>query len=95
MAAVQYSTAAYDDRRSFAICSDSGYTVGILEGTSSPKSNTILVKHLLATIQDSHHNFTYLHCPSHCGIFGNEVADIAANIGTAKSKEGARARRCE
>ena len=86
--AIQYANINYPLRRFFTICTDSVYTKKVFEGTSNPKSNTILIQHTNHLINSSHHNFTFLHCPSHCGIFGNEMADLAANLGTKASKAG-------
>ena len=85
------------------ICSDSEYAVNAIRGHSTnrswassrtptrrPKSNQALICHLRDFYQATARRFSvFLHTlPGHAGIAGNELADAAADSGSAASSRG-------
>ena len=86
-AAVSILDNHYTLPRIFVFCVDSEYAIGLLSKHHTPKTNFLLTQEVKKTLRLSKHTFSFLHSPSHCGIFGNEVADWLADF-AARNQDG-------
>jgi ribonuclease HI len=74
--------------RKIVIMTDSLFAIGVLDKGHSTKSSPILIAITKTLREMSRHEISFIHCPAHCGLMGNEIADRIANRGSAESSQG-------
>jgi ribonuclease HI len=70
------------------ILPDSLYAIGTLSEGWKAKTNLALISAVKNKLQHLTLPFSFLYCPGHCDIQGNEEADTSAGLGTLDSANG-------